>query len=130
MPRHFFHLHGGNCDCGGNATGLLTLQNYTPGDIFNTANFVSFNYSSRKIITSFGPGPGISASGTLGSTPGQYDVDISNDDLFFFFFGLVLLTELGTGVACGLASFASAASAASILAWTACRTTLKFGSPG
>jgi hypothetical protein len=37
----------GQCgDCVGTGTGLLTLQNYTPGQALTWANFVSFTYTS------------------------------------------------------------------------------------
>jgi hypothetical protein len=43
----------GNCtDCSGVGTGVLTLQNYTPGAAIDPSNFVSFVYSSNLTTVS------------------------------------------------------------------------------
>jgi hypothetical protein len=75
-------------DCVGYGTGTLTVENYTPGDELTSDNFVSFTYSSSV----YDPGftipdtDSVYLGGSIGSTPGEYDVNIydENNSLTFF----------------------------------------------
>ncbi len=70
----------GNCtlDCSGTAVATLVLQNYTVGDQINSANFVSFTYSSNFLGTIVIPSPPqfnfLSANGLFSSLPGSANV--------------------------------------------------------
>ena len=70
----------GNCteDCIGTAVATLVLQNYTVGNTFSTANFVSFTYSSNFLGTIVIPAPPEflfgNGSGQFTSLPGPANV--------------------------------------------------------
>jgi PEP-CTERM motif len=75
-----FTFSGACQDCAGTGNGTLTLTGYTPGTALSSSNFVSFDYSSN--LTSFD----VTSSnlndfgGSIGATPGPYDVVINYGD--------------------------------------------------
>jgi hypothetical protein len=66
-------------DCTGHGTGLLVLQNYTPGTLAGDSNFVSFDYSSNLISYSVTSANLSTFSATLASLPGEDDVTLLAD---------------------------------------------------
>ena len=66
-----FQFVGQCADCTGTGTGLLVLQNYTPGTTLTSSNFVSYTYSSNLINFSISSAQLTSISGSLpASLPG------------------------------------------------------------
>lgn len=83
----------GTCgDCSGTGIGLLTLQNYNPGDGLSTSNFVSFTYTSNLLESFSIPSTDFLAlAGSLPAAPGPATVvilDVTSSTMF---------TSLGSG---------------------------------
>jgi hypothetical protein len=79
------YIFSGTCaidDCTGTSTGILVLQNYTPGNAITAANFLEFLYQSSVLGTITITSSDLSSiSGILSSSPGGANIIISNSDL-------------------------------------------------
>ncbi len=60
-----YNFSGGCLNCAGTGQGVLTLSDYTLGDLIEMSNFLSFTYVSDRLSYTFGGGDLIGVTGGL-----------------------------------------------------------------
>ena len=71
-----FNFTGICTDCEGPGTATLKLTNYILGSDFDNSQIAGFSYSGSDMFPAYSNGHIYRAKGSIGSTPGEYNIDI------------------------------------------------------